>query len=128
MVRNDKNFFKTYDNKSSLLKRNTRLLQGGTTDIKTNRLGFWDRDISKFSGDVSDIVIEKLDAKYSERPDLLAYDLYGRANLAWAILLYNNIVDISDFKAGITIIAPSEGYVFSKIITETIRTRDVRST
>lgn len=42
------------------------------------------------------------------RPDLVAYDIYGAAELWWKILEANNIKDIFDFKAGRTIILPDE--------------------
>jgi len=40
------------------------------------------------------------------RPDLVSYDYYGFSDMWWKILEVNNISDIFNFKAGITIILP----------------------
>lgn len=126
MVKN--NFFKQYQNKSSGLKRYSRYVQGGQTDYKTNRIGFWDRDVSKFSGNIEDIVINSLPLQYVGRPDLMAFDYYGRADLAWIILIYNNIVDLDEFAAGIQIVIPSRNYVYGTILSKSIPVSDVRRT
>ena len=50
-----------------------------------------------------------LEAKYEEKPDMLAYDLYGNAKLWWVFALFNQdkLVDpIIDFKSGISILVP----------------------
>ena len=50
-----------------------------------------------------------LNEKYDEKPDLLAYDLYGNAKLWWVFGLFNQdaLADpIIDFKAGLKIIVP----------------------
>ena len=50
-----------------------------------------------------------LKAKYHQRPDVLAHDLYGNAKLWWvfAELNQDKLVDpILDFKSGITITYP----------------------
>lgn len=41
------------------------------------------------------------------RPDIVAYNAYGDANLAWVILSANNMSSIFDFRAGMQIIIPS---------------------
>ena len=51
-----------------------------------------------------------LDAKYDEKPDLLAYDLYGNAKLWWVFALFNQdkLKDpIIDFKEGVIILVPT---------------------
>ena len=51
-----------------------------------------------------------LNEKYDEKPDLLAYDLYGNAKLWWVFGLFNQdeLVDpILDFKAGLKIKVPT---------------------
>lgn len=55
-----------------------------------------------------EIVIE---SKYDERPDLLAYDLFGDSRLWWVFSLFNMdvLIDpIGDFKSGTTITVPAE--------------------
>lgn len=51
-----------------------------------------------------------INAAYSERPDLLAYSLYGTTRLWWVFAVRNPdvLVDpIRDFKEGLTIMLPS---------------------
>jgi len=50
-----------------------------------------------------------LEEKYNEKPDLLAYDLYGNAKLWWVFALFNQdeLADpIVDFKTGLKISVP----------------------
>jgi len=52
-----------------------------------------------------------LESKYHNRPDLLAYDLYGSPRLWWIFSLRNPDVikdPIWDFNTGITIYTPSK--------------------
>ena len=51
-----------------------------------------------------------INARYSERPDLLAYDLYGSTRLWWVFSISNPDLlkdPIRDFKKGLTIFLPS---------------------
>lgn len=51
---------------------------------------------------------------YDERPDLLAHAIYGNSRLWWVFAIRNpNVIKdpIRDFKAGTTIVLPSEGSV-----------------
>lgn len=51
-----------------------------------------------------------INAMYSERPDLLAFDLYGSTRLWWVFSLRNPDVlkdPIRDFKEGVTIFLPT---------------------
>ena len=67
--------------------------------------------------DVSNIDVEntattsvKIDVKYDEKPDLLAYDLYGNSKLWWVFALFNQdkLKDpIIDFKEGVIILVPT---------------------
>ncbi len=41
------------------------------------------------------------------RPDLVSYDVYGNPDLWWKILEANNMKDIWEFKAGVTIFLPN---------------------
>ena len=41
------------------------------------------------------------------RPDIIAYNAYGDANLAWVILAANDMSSIFDLKVGDTVIIPS---------------------
>lgn len=42
------------------------------------------------------------------RPDLVAYDVYGVPDGWWKILEANNMKDVFEFKAGITILIPED--------------------
>ena len=95
---------------------NSRYVQGGVTDVFPNRLGWWERSPPVFASD--DIMITALNPKYNTRPDLLAYDLYGKAVLAWVVLWYNTIVDINEeFVTGATLRCPSSTQLYSSILT-----------
>ena len=53
-----------------------------------------------------------IDAKYHERPDLLAYDRYGSSRLWWVFALRNpDLIEdpIRDFKSGMQIRLPQKG-------------------
>lgn len=78
-------------------------------------LDFW--QYASIPPNSSDLLIS-LDAKYKNRPDLLAYDLYGTPQLWWVFSVRNpnTIKDpIFDFKTGILIYAPTSetivGYI-----------------
>jgi hypothetical protein len=71
-------------------------------------------------------VIKSLIAVYDRRPDLLAYDVYGRADFEWVILQYNNIVDVNEeFVTGATIIMPNRMRIIGDIMTNNLRILDV---
>lgn len=58
-----------------------------------------------------DDVVYKVDKVYQNRPDMLAYDLYGDAALWWVFKARNpNVIDdpLLDFRAGITIYIPKK--------------------
>jgi hypothetical protein len=60
--------------------------------------------------DPSDVIYQ-LDAIYENRPDLLAYDLYGDTNLWWVFSVRNpnTLQDpLFDFTAGTTIYIPKK--------------------
>ena len=93
----------------------TRYVQGGITDVYKNRLGWWDGYTITSSTDDITIVLE---SKYNQRPDILAFDMYGKASLMWLVLQYNSIVDINEeFVTGTQIVLPTRTRVFSSILT-----------
>lgn len=90
-----------------------RFVQGGLVDDFVNRLGWWERRV--FPTHFSDVTII-LPAKYNMRPDLLAYDLYGKANLQWFILQYTSISDITTFVQGLQITLPTRNRLFGQLL------------
>jgi len=56
-------------------------------------------------------VLYKIENQYENRPDLLAYDLYGNAKLWWVFVQRNMSVlkdPIYDFKPGVSIYLPKK--------------------
>lgn len=92
-------------NKKSTEDVRSRYVQGGTTEVFSNRIGWWERrNYTKSSTDFEQIIT----TKYHKRPDLMAFDLYGRADYFYIILMYNNILDVNEeFVSGKTLILPT---------------------
>lgn len=92
---------------------------GSSPYYKTTNTRFYlgryvDRPIPSDGGDI----LVELTAKYENRPDLLAYDLYGDTRLWWVFYRRNlNIIKdpIFDFVAGMQIYVPSKAHV-SKVV------------
>lgn len=92
----------------------SRYVQGGRVEIKGPRLGWWERKV--FPRSPTDIEYT-ITAKYANRPDLLAYDLYGRANLQWFVMQYNNVSDLyQDFNEGQVIFLPTRARLYSELL------------
>jgi len=112
--------FKLYDDKSSVLKKNTRYLQGGTVDILPNALGWWEKRID-INSDITDIEFT-ITPTFNLRPDKVTYLFYQRNDLMWLVLQYNNIVDInSEFITGKILLIPSPSRAFSEILINPVR-------
>lgn len=119
------NHFKLYENKSSVKKKYSRYLQGGTTDVFKDRLGWWERrdDIATDQIDDVSFVITK---RYEHRPYLVAKLFLGREDMEWLILQYNEIVDIiEEFVPGRTIKIPSKNRAFFSIATKPTQTSKI---
>jgi hypothetical protein len=92
----------------------SRYVQGGLTDVYPTRLGWWDGVTFTTASDDLKFVLQ---SRYHQRPDLLAYDTYGKSTLMWVVLQYNAIVDINEeFITGVPIILPSKSRLFSSIL------------
>lgn len=88
---------------------------GGKTDAYPRRIGWWDR--TPLPRDESDVEIT-ITPRYDKRPDLLAYDLYGRSGLAWVVLQFNTILDINvEFVSGKTIVVPTKVRLLTQLLT-----------
>ena len=83
----------------------SRYLKGGQTVMWQDKLGWWER--KTFTTNVDDVKLV-IGPKYHQRPHLVANDIYGKPDLMWFILQYNNIVDVTtEFVEGITITLPT---------------------
>ena len=92
-----------------------RYVQGGRTDDFVTKLGWWERKVFRRSS--SDVTLT-LTAKYNRRPDLLAYDLYGKAGLQWFILQYNAISDVIEFSQGLKVTVPTRSRLFGEMLSK----------
>jgi hypothetical protein len=87
-----------YDTDS--IYKNTNIVDNKYLDIMEPIIG----DISAY-----DVYSVTLAAKYNERPDMLAYDLFSNSNLWWVFAEFNQDIlkdPIMDFKSGLTIQVP----------------------
>jgi hypothetical protein len=97
-------------------QRGGRYVQGGTVELKGNKIGWWERKL--FERSPTDIMYT-ITAKYANRPDLLAFDLYGRATMQWFIMQYNNVSDLyTDFNEGTIITLPTRGRLFGELLSK----------
>ena len=55
----------------------------------------------------------EVEAKEAYRPDIIAYNMYGDARLAWVILAANDLSDMLDLRAGLRIRIPSTASIYS---------------
>jgi len=96
--------------------RNSRYVQGGTTDIYNNRLGWWER--RKFERQDDDIryIVGSIEVG---RPDVISDIVYGKAIYAWLVLQYNNIVDVeTELVIGKELFLPTQDRLILDIITK----------
>ena len=97
-------------------QRGGRYVQGGTVEVKGTKLGWWER--RTYERSPTDIVYT-ITANYAHRPDLLAYDLYGRTTLQWFVLQYNNVADVYvDFTEGTTIVLPTRARLLGELLSK----------
>lgn len=98
--------FKLYQNKSSLDRKYSRMVAGGTTDQVGNFLGWWEKkNIPKDELDDGKFTVT---VEFAFRPDKIAYYVYGREDFMWLVLQYNDIIDINEELAtGAVLVLPS---------------------
>lgn len=97
-------------------RRESRYVQGGTTNRFPTRVGWWERRILPQQDTDITIVIGTGEDR---RPDLVASRIYGKPGMQWLVLQYNAIVDIeTEFTAGTEIRLPNERRVTLDIMTQ----------
>lgn len=85
---------------SDSIYRNTQIIDNRYLDVMSPVID----DI-----DAYDTYSLKIEMRYNNRPDLLAYDLFSNAKLWWVFAEFNQDIlrdPIMDFKAGTTIEVP----------------------
>ena len=114
--------FRLYPDKSSVRKKNSRYIQGGVSDVGSQFIRWWERRELQ-QDDVSDLLYT-IPVIYAGKPDLIAYDYYGRNDLGWIVLQYNNIVDVNtELVEGKVIRLPSRSRVFYSILSSNVAAR-----
>lgn len=95
---------------STYNQKNGRYTRGGTTEVSSRFVEWWERyDIEH---DTSDLVYV-LEAKYVGRPDLLSWAFYGTTSYKWIIMQYNDILDPRELVAGLMLLMPTVDKVSS---------------
>ncbi len=113
--------FKLYQDKSSVLKKNSRYVQGGDTEVFPKSLGWWEERTDILVRESDDLTFY-VTTEYERRADKIAYFVYGRNDLEWLVLQYNKIVDINEqLLSGVTLVLPSQNRVFTEILTKNIK-------
>lgn len=111
--------FLLYKDKTSIRKKFSRQVQGGKIDVFENSLGWWDREVLE-RDDFTDVTITITEV-YHRNPSLFAHDFYGRDDLDWFVLQYNNIVDVNEeFITGKRITIPSRNRAFYSLLTNAL--------
>ena len=102
-------------NTKSVDNRNSRYVQGGETEIYSNRTGWWERRIFERQ---DDDILFTVTAATEKRPDTISDLIYGKAIYAWLVLEYNHIIDIeTELLAGAELFLPSRERLILDIIT-----------
>lgn len=96
-------------------KRRSRFTQGGATETFPERLGWWERRVIRQR---DDDLFRTVSSQEAGRADLIAFNVYGDASLAWLVMQYNNIVDnVVELAEGKEIRLPPKQRVSLSILT-----------
>lgn len=110
----------TVDNRTKIATNNrmSRYVQGGFSDKYSNRIGWWE----KYAYEKRDDDIRyTISSRQQGRPDLIAYDVYGKTSLMWLVLQYNSIVDQNtELTAGKLLRLPTQRRVMLEILTKQV--------
>lgn len=93
------------EEKNSVLRRKSRYVSGGVTEVSDNRLEWWER--STFTSGNGD-VLYTVERRFEGRLDLIAALFLGEPRLWWVIAQYNSILDpYTEIVEGATITIPT---------------------
>jgi hypothetical protein len=99
---------------SSVNLKTSRYVHGGNTEVRNDKLEWWERRIFNSSPTDLEYVVEN---KYEGRLDLIAYAFYGDPKLWWIIGQYNNILDpITEIVPGRILTIPIKDRVMSEFL------------
>jgi hypothetical protein len=106
--------------------KNGRYVLGGTTEVSTFALEWWDRnDLPK---DPTDIVYS-MERKYEGNPEILGKVFYGDRRLWWVICQYNGIVDpMDELVEGKILLIPTLDRVKKNLFSSNTKTGGISST
>lgn len=76
--------------KNSTLVRNSRYVSGGTTEVNSRAIEWWERNVFTAFDDDQAYVVEK---KFEGRLDLITAVFLGEPRYWWVVAMYNNILD-----------------------------------
>jgi len=93
------------EQKNSVLRRKSRYSSGGVTEVSSNRIEWWERNVFTSSADDSLYTIDK---RTTGRLDLIAAMFLGEPRLWWVLAQYNKILDpFAEIVEGAKIYIPS---------------------
>ena len=75
---------------NSVMVRNSRYVSGGTTEVNTNALEWWERVVIPVNTDDIVYVVEQ---KFVGRLDWITATFLGEPRYWWVVAQYNNILD-----------------------------------
>lgn len=91
---------------NSVFRRESRYVSGGSTEVNSKALEWWDRSIISDADDDVAYVVEK---KFAGRLDLIAAVYLDNSRLWWLIAQYNNILDpFSEITEGTLLYIPNK--------------------
>lgn len=115
MAKNKPHLSTPYSN-NVVEQRTGRYSQGGLADRYQRKVAWWER--RDLEHQLDDIIFTVTPGT-AKRPDIIASQIYGKPNLSWVVLQYNNIVDINtELVTGTIIRLPSQRRLSLTILTQ----------
>ena len=106
--------------------KNGRFTLGGTTEVSSFALEWWNKNSIK--SDKTDIIyyVEK---KYENKPHLLGYVFYGDELLWWIICQVNGIIDpLTELTEGLMLRIPTLDRVKAQLFSNNVKAGGISST
>ncbi len=91
--------------KNSTLVRSSRYVSGGTTEVNSRALEWWERKVLAINDDDSSYVVEK---RFEGRLDLIAALYLNEPRYWWIVAQYNNVLDpVAEITEGVILYIPT---------------------